>query len=346
MYLFQSEDLNCYYNFTVPDLMNASLVLYLMRNEFKIQFNGIKTALLIAFGYLSIFSNLFMTGILMAAVGLDLIIRVIQMVRRKKGLPMFLKDRWYSLVLIIFWLFDLYYEANGSRAQAVGQTFDLYGSLKVYYDWRHNLNTPTMRIACVSIAIAVVLIVIYRKKEHENRVLKYALFFLGAMILDSMFLIALCGKTGAGYLGRPDTIFGVAFYGFMITFICMSYVIARYPSAVIAAALCGLLLFLQTSNGAYGQRIYQESTICHVKPSQAKIVDDDLVNQIVTAFENGQTEIILHVPKGNDIDNWPHADYMGGRIDNTLVKHGLIGWHINITIEPDPAMNAKYNLGY
>ena len=167
MYLFQSEDLNCYYNFTVPDLMNASLVLYLMRNEFKIQFNGIKTALLIAFGYLSIFSNLFMTGILMAAVGLDLIIRVIQMVRRKKGLPMFLKDRWYSLVLIIFWLFDLYYEANGSRAQAVGKTFDLYGSLKVYYDWRHNLNTPTMRIACVSIAIAVVLIVIKKKKEGK-----------------------------------------------------------------------------------------------------------------------------------------------------------------------------------
>ena len=54
--------------------------------------------------------------------------------------------------------------------------------------------------------------------------------------------------------------------------------------------------------------------------------------------------MILYVPKGNNIDNWPHPMYMGKRISNTLYKHGLISKLIKIKIQPDETLNQKYNI--
>ena len=52
--------------------------------------------------------------------------------------------------------------------------------------------------------------------------------------------------------------------------------------------------------------------------------------------------MVLKVPKGDDIDNWPHPNYVGDNISRALFAHGLITRKIEVKIVPDPSMNQKY----
>ena len=84
----------------------------------------------------------------------------------------------------------------------------------------------------------------------------------------------------------------------------------------------------------------------NIAPYKCVNVDNDLINQIVTADKNGKTEMQLVVPKGDNRDNWPHPKYMGGNISRTLYSHGIISKNIKITVKPDENMNRNYHLGY
>ena len=69
-----------------------------------------------------------------------------------------------------------------------------------------------------------------------------------------------------------------------------------------------------------------------------------MIEQIKKADEAHQKEMVLHVPKGDNLDNWPHPMYMGENISRTLYRHGIITRPIEITLQPDVSMNEKYNI--
>ena len=66
-----------------------------------------------------------------------------------------------------------------------------------------------------------------------------------------------------------------------------------------------------------------ESNIVGVSPRNCYAVDMDILNQIQLADQRNVSELELHVPKGDNRDNWPHPDYMGKNICQTLYRDGI-----------------------
>lgn len=81
-----------------------------------------------------------------------------------------------------------------------------------------------------------------------------------------------------------------------------------------------------------------------LSPEECISVDYDIIQQVQAADRNGDSEVVLRVPKGDDHDNWPHPVYMGKAFSRTLYKHGLTSKPMNITIQPDIQMNEKYHI--
>ena len=68
-YLFRANDACCYFYYIIPALLNASIVLYLLRNNkycFKNYKSSLKLSILILSIYFCVFSNLFQTSILIS----------------------------------------------------------------------------------------------------------------------------------------------------------------------------------------------------------------------------------------------------------------------------------------
>ena len=73
-------------------------------------------------------------------------------------------------------------------------------------------------------------------------------------------------------------------------------------------------------------------------------VSQHLIDQIIAADRAGLDEVTITVPKGDDVDNWPHPLYMGKNISRTLHAHGIISRRLKVKILPDETLNERFNL--
>ena len=73
-------------------------------------------------------------------------------------------------------------------------------------------------------------------------------------------------------------------------------------------------------------------------------LDNDLIEQIVAADQNGEREVTVRVLLVDSEDNWPHALYIGPRIACSLYKHGVTGRRMEVTIEPSFEVNQRFHV--
>lgn len=346
-YLLWAPNLTCYMHYVIPNLVNSSLVLWLISHP-RIQqeyraWPPLKKGCFYIAVYFAIFSNLFNNAILAAYCGAVLLLAFI----KKDGNPVHrIRSLWSShklfAIITILWFLSALIEATGGRARSVGNHgFQIIESLKASGVLLHSLDKNMIIIFAVFLLLTLYLYWKCRNRSSESSFDSPIFPLLGlSFVLMTLYLILLGAKSAPGYLTRPDAVYGFYFYLLLLMTAMIACCIHKAPGIQSVLPLLTVILILSNVGGSKPLR---ESNFPNIAPSSAYSVSQYLIDQLQTADRAGLSSITLYVPKGDNNDNWPHPDYMGDNIMRTLYLHGLVSTvHIHAVIVPDPALNEKF----
>lgn len=349
-YLFYCHNVNCYYNYLFPSLLNASLVMYMMHNErfeeFLVSGSTEKRGFFILIVYFAIFSHLPASGILAVYAGCRILIAFVKQLKGKFQFLTFAKSELLDIAILVGWLCAAIFELSGGNAKWKEDDSVLLQNLKETLSglayMTNEFNTAFVTISAIILLLAVSVLVGSRLKNKVDTqffsLVLTCLFCTGVMLV---YILALYTKAGSWYIYRNDCRFGIVFYGFLVLLLSFGYVIAKCPKVVLAipVVLCVLASEIDTTG-----KTFLESTRTNTDAAICVEISNDFINQIVNAEQAGQTEMDLYVPIAYREDNWPFANWFADRIQPTLYEYGIITRQMNITVVPSEVFNAKYQL--
>ena len=343
-YLFYTTDADCYFNYVLPDILNAALILFLIRVDVtKKFFERVTPAAMILFFalYLGIFSNIFSSCMLAIFIFVELLSRV-ELKNFKLG--KFFAENKTLLMILIFWLISLLFEANGGRAGRIVHE-------ESYFSLATEAAEETMQsllfdnhgsVLMIFAAVTMIFIFARRIDEDAENLLRLMKKFFLCLLLWTAYIILGAAKVDVTYALRPDVQFGFFFFEFAIFLTALSFWIKKFPrTALIIPILCFALFTWIFS----GKRTLCPSTVNHVPEKICVEVSRHLIEQIISADKAGLEEVTITVPVGDaELDNWPHPLYMGKNISRTLHVHGIISRRLEVKILPDATLNERFNL--
>ena len=343
LYLFHTTDADCYFNYILPNLLNASLVLFSTRIDVtKDFFKQVTSSAAILFFalYLAIFSNVFSSCILAIFIFVELMSRV---ELKKFNLKKFFMANKTFFVFLTFWLVSLLFEANGGRAKLIAHEENYFllvsetASMTVQSLFFDNHGSALMIFSTVTIFF----ILAKRTDDDAKNLWRIIKKFLLCLPLWMAYIIPVAAKADITYALRPDVQFGFFFFLFIIFFATLSFWIKKFPRAAFVVPVVCFALFTWIFSG---KRTLCPSTFDHVPEKICVEVSRHLIEQIVSADRAGLKRVTITVPKGDDVDNWPHPLYMGENISRTLHAHGIISRRLEVKILPDVTLNERFNL--
>lgn len=352
-YLFHCWDLTCVFYYLIPALLNCSLVMYMTANpgyQDLLKTGSLEKKGLFAMAvYFAIFSNLPASVILAIYCGGRILVSLIGSLKGKFNLKVYLQNNLLHLLILVAWLVSVVFELCGGRAQDdMGYRLPLLQGLKeTVYRFlimvKGSNNAFLLFTAAVITAAVVLLFLSKLKKDMDKRFLALTGENLICTVVMLAAVIVLCVAVDITYVTRSEYLFGLYFYGFLILLMALAYVLHRLPKLWVAipVVLCVLASEINT-----GEMTFPDSNLQNCEAAICAAIDNDIIDQIVTADEAGQTEMTLHVPISLYAGNWPHSDFVGDRIAVTLYEHGMLDRLISVTVEPDPEMNRKYGLPF
>ena len=343
-FMFSSCNLTCYYHYVIPNLLNAIMVMYLyLNNDFKnCSLDSFKVGGMLLGIYLAIFSNVFSSIILAVYVGFVLLKNLLDRIHDKFRLLTYVKDNKFYLLVLAVWGISLLFEAHGGRSKSIGApllALPIVPTLKALKNLL--LSSNKYFVACCVISIFVVGFISKRKAMWSQLIQSmFVRVALWGLCMTGIYTVLLCAKAGVGYIYRTDVVFASVFYGFLLLHFMFVFCLNTCPQIKVVVPI--LLFVILTP--LFDQKSFRHSTMGNVAPEKCIAIDNYLIEQIKAASLRGDKEMTLIVPKGDNNDNWPHPDYMGGNILKTLKAHGIVDRDMKIKIQPNPELNKKYNL--
>lgn len=351
-YLFRCEDLNCYYNYLIPALLNACIVMLMMHNprfdQFLLNGNPAAKGLFYAALYLALFSNLVVSGILAAYAGCQLLLSLLKDLKKFR-LKDYIKGNTVHLTVLLFWFISAVFELSGGRA-ASSSTHSLFYRIRetayLLKDLLFCCNPYFWLVVIVICAGAFLSLLLTRHKEaDEKHLLKHLLSICigGAALL--VYMLILCALVSSYYIYRSEYSFPLFFYGFLIVLLSLGYLLKKHPALLVILPL--LLLFLVGEINTNG-KTFEDSIFSSYGPAVCADISRDILNQYLEADAAGLDETIIYVPMHtadpvND-DNWPHSIVLLHRISNCLYEQGILSRPIQATFVADPAFNARHHI--
>lgn len=351
-YMFFCEDLNCYYNYLLPALLNATLVMYMMHNEafdvFLQSAGYAKKGIFIAVVYLAIFSNLVTSGILAAYAGSRLLLNLLRNLKRFR-LKDYVKENGIYLLILVFWFISAVFELSGGRAASSASRSLLHRMMNTAHlllDVLHGCNRMFWLCVFAICAIAVFLFLRAKGKGDEETVFFrnfLACIIAGAALL--LYIMILCAMVWYGYIRRSEYLFGLFFYGFLVVMMALGYAVKKQPQILTILPLVLLVLTFEINTNG---KTFRESNMSGYDPDTCAAISRDILDQFLAADEAGMTEMTLYVPMHvadpvND-DNWPHSLVLIPRISQALYEHGMISRVMDLNVVADPAFNERHHL--
>ena len=351
-YLFHCEDLNCYYNYLLPALLNAILILYMMGNpdfeKLLTSAEPAKIGIFYVIVYFAIFSNLVTSGILAAFAGSKLLLSLLKSIRKFK-LTDYVKVNANWLVILAMWFISAIYELSGGRASGSSASITLRALRDTAYCLKEVLLgcNPLFWLSVFAIIIlAVIHFLLTRKKaEDEATVLNHLipLFVAAAALL--FYMLALCAMVWSGTIYRSEYSYPLFFYGFLVVFLALGYLLKKRPKLMLLLPL--LVVFLVSDINTSG-KTFEDSLMSDYGAQACADISRDIVNQYIEADRAGLTETTIYVPAHvadpETEDNWPHSLVLLPRISNALYEQGILSRPISAAFEIDPAVNQRFNI--
>ena len=345
-YLVRSMNLTNYYFYMIPSLLVFSLIMGMtIRDVTALPWIGrrpVYGGFLILLIYLLMQSNLYQSGVLaiwlFCAVIRDLI------VNRGHETGFFGRNA-VKLCGLLLWAVVLVFEANGGRAASLASEDPLpervLTSLNSAWQKLSGVNVFFL-VFCGLCAIGFLLMFFLRFRKEGGEAGGLFLFHLIVGILCFWYIVALCAWTGPANAAAADIQFNFLFFFLLLAFASSGALIASRPklAAVLPLVLCVLLFETNTR----WRTFLESNSHMNTNPAIIRRIDADILDQIVAADQAGETAVTVRVPQFNTGNNWPLPLYVGDRMSMTLYKHGVTMKQMEITIQPDAALNEKYHL--
>lgn len=360
-YLLRSVDVTCVFYYTIPALLNATVVLLLISvKQFKIKLeqNYFLLSVLICSIYFSLNSNLFQSIILFSYVFTLIIFGVGNEIRKANCFRLFfilkvvinyLKNNKLFFIMVVFYSIVLFFEQSGERASGYSTRLfdlDIKSSINVFFESIDKLQRPFHFLLLTN--LFGLFIYFYKKRScslqliDNNYILLLFKLFVSFIITIS-FLILLCSKTGVSYLQRTDVILSYFIYILLISLCSVIYIyntlIGRNPFII---ALLPLFVILLLFRVVLCDTRYAETSMSNFPIRVTKKISDDIISQIISADSAFSSEIEIHVPKFSSSDNMPLALYGSQRVASALYNHRLIDREVRVKFIPDISINCKY----
>lgn len=343
-YLFYAHDVTCYFHYIIPTLLNASLVMcfeaYGINNLWEKLKSYEKAGLCLGL-YLSIFSNLYCSIILSSYLFCELVLGIKnnweKSKRIKENIFSILQKNFLHFITLSIWGISLMFEAFGTRASNIRKGLQILETGNIFWNRIKTINKfELLLLALIFVAGCCFWM---KKKQIEDKEYYIKIFFSGCLV--GVYLILLSSTVGSGYIKRSDVLLGMFFYVYVFLLRMFAFLMKEYKIEWSLLVVC-FVLFLQAFNPT---KSFKDSNGFKLSWEQCYAVDMDLLEQVSEASKQGAESIELHVPVGNEATaNWPHATYLGTLMSDTLYRHGVIDYPIQITVIPDNDKNKQFYL--
>ena len=330
LHLFWSYDVCCFFYYTIPAVLNCTLVMYFMSSDILESFFSSERIFCKAFLtlvlYLAVFSNLFGSVILAVYIALCILKKII----RKE------KQSAAHIIILAAWVVAVVLESLGGRAAgSESAELDAAGAFAAFgADFKAiSIFFAAVCMLCIVSALVVCLAEKHMEKEFKDILIEIT----AAGIIVSLAEIILCAKVSAAYMLRPQVFFGTAFFMLLFSLSCAAYAISRCRQIFIAVPVLAVLALTLTNTQSV---TFAENNTMNLPWQQCIQIDNDIINQAVNADRAGLDSFRLEMMDTGWDDNWPHTSYMANNtFKQTLLKHGLI----NRDIEIIPVWSRDFN---
>lgn len=342
-YLLWEQNLTCYYHYIVPALINGTLALYVLRMSSTLKpffyERSIFSGVLIFSIYLCVFSNIFASVLLAVMCGVVLLLNLIS---NRFKIVETIKDYPFHCITLAMWAISALFEMNGGRADRMAKDhLDISGTVNAFYSLLKLTDRTFFIVLTVGLVCGAVFLL--RRNSDESTEGKRYAFWVSVIsgAITTLALILVCAKASANYATRPVAMWGSFMYLIVAASLGLGYFIERFKAVHYFAPIVMLFLINKTTDQSHSLR---ESNSGNVPFSVAYAIGQDMIEQVQNAVNGNQRTMTLHVPKGDNNDNWPFPVTRGKAISETLKSNGLIPRNIEIKIQPDREMNSKYGM--
>lgn len=325
-HLFYSRDVNCYYNYILPNMLCAGLVSWLISHNIK-KIKSIRTWSVLCFAlFLALFSNLYSTIILIAYIGSELIFNLWSCNKKiNHWISTYIKHNIFFLIIVLVWMIVQYIEASGIRANAYGYMLhplgeSLYKAIKYFI---HHMHFDKW---VLSFLFAVIVMAktyhVLKGKKHLFYVGRLQFILIISMCLSLAYLILLSSRVFPSYLAKGDVIFSYVFFFLLLFALCLGYLTTKISFVKLFYPFLIFFLFFVFNIKDSSFKELQDWNGTDLQKCEK--FDRDVIYQIKNAEAMGKDTLIIYVHKYNDGSNWPQDISAGHYIGQTLHKHGII----------------------
>lgn len=325
-YLFGSFCSNCYYHYTIPILLNASLVMYCLRcNVLQniATFSFLKQGIIFVCIYICLASNLY-SSIIFATY---LFFRIIFLffIRKDRENHTLLKNNKTTFFSLSFFVVILWLESHGHNAQQLTENDGFYleelrKAIVCYVSIPARLNVSFVLFCFFTVIILLCLL--YNSKESTIRrtAFLFTLFALCNFVCINIFSILISAKAIPEYVVWQDRLFVEFFWIILCICFYLATCIKLYPKILRVLPLVFIILFINTRPNT--------KTYKNVKEYSTMPNEINRICEIAKkAEQQGKDSIILYVPyqeKAPEDCNWPYAIYLQKRIPKALYQVGVL----------------------
>ena len=344
LHLFHSYDACCVFFYTIPALLNASLLLYfLAEDDMPRLLSGslARSAALVTGLYFAIFSNLFGSAVLACFAAWRLLTGLLK--RRP------LRELALCGGILLAWLCAALLEAVGGRAGSLtGSSSHLLENIRpAWASLAALLGTtgPLFRLLlAASVPGALAALLLPRGRAARGALSRSLPAVLFCLVCALPFHLRLAAAATPMYAGRPEAAFPLFFLLLLLPLLTAAQLVRLFPRLAVLLPLAVLVSFSLTNTDV---RTFADSNPMQLNGKLVAAVENDICEQILTAARAGEESVTVEVLRSGDLSaNWPHNPYIGNVFASIFLKFGLIDRPITVVSVPSEALNARYGLTF
>lgn len=337
IYLFYAYDMTCIYHYILSTVVNASLVMHLIRYDGLRNFASlsIKHRLLIAVWiYFSIFSSLYTNIIIAVYVGVELLITLINDCSSGSFiLPVYFKSNKAFLIPLIIWFCSLAIESTGGRSSGRESNFisSLYEAFINLWKWFGDFSLYFLLMSGGIITIWFVTI----KNKNLISTVKYLL----ALFFTTLYILLLSAVVDSSYVRRVDVFFAAFFWVLLILMLALCSIA---ESIHIANAMITALALFSIIGTIYVSNTCKEINYINMPYEQCEALVDDIIAQFKAAEMDGKTEFNLLVPAFDGESNWPIGTFAASHFTKVMYRHRIVHTKIDVIVMPSEEKSREF----
>lgn len=289
-YLLHEVNVTCIFHYSIPALLNISVVLLLItlekRNRQLLCFDEpYKNVILSISLYLCIFSNLFFSSILLSYIVSLLTINFFfqlksqHVINIKKIITLYLRQNYQYMVVIFMWIISAYFESKGGRAKiGLNNSVSLesiWNSVSFFFKVTlHSIAFRKLTFLALGLIILANIRVVFlyiskRFSFADRKFLSIQLVCFWMTLFIVTYQIMLTIKTGIGYQSRSSLILSWSIWILLEIAISYLYIASLLPkfNIILPFIIINIFLnifFFNSGGGGSLKKLVLHRNLCHI----------------------------------------------------------------------------------